>query len=75
MEVQVPMSRKAECKEAYSKQKAVIDDRVLCAGYPEGGKDSCRVIVSLNFIILKLEIQKLPIFTFFIDFRVIREVH
>lgn len=51
MEVQVPMSRMAECKEAYSKQKAVIDDRVLCAGYPEGGKDSCRVIISLNFII------------------------
>nr|QGW08835.1 trypsine [Sitobion avenae] len=42
MEVQVPMSRIAECKQAYSKQKAVIDDRVLCAGYPEGGKDSCR---------------------------------
>jgi len=75
MEVQVPMSRIAECKQAYSKQKAVIDDRVLCAGYPEGGKDSCRVIVSLNVIIWELEIQTFLIFTFFIDFRVIREVH
>ncbi|KAL5236010.1 hypothetical protein ACI65C_003420 [Semiaphis heraclei] len=42
MEVQVPMTRTAECKQAYSKQTAVIDERVLCAGYPEGGKDSCR---------------------------------
>jgi len=50
MEVQVPMSRTSECKQAYSQQKAVIDDRVLCAGFPEGGKDSCRVIGSLNFI-------------------------
>jgi len=49
MEVQVPMTRTAECKQAYSKQTAVIDDRVLCAGYPEGGKDSCRVIGSFGF--------------------------
>lgn len=74
MEVQVPMSRIAECKQAYSKQKAVIDDRVLCAGFPEGGKDSCRVIGSLNFI-QELEIRKFLIFKFLIDFREIREVH
>ncbi|CAI6360877.1 unnamed protein product [Macrosiphum euphorbiae] len=42
MEVQIPISNITECKQTYSNYKSVIDDRVLCAGYPEGGKDSCR---------------------------------
>jgi len=45
MEVQVPITKADECARAYSNMyQAVIDDRVLCAGFPEGGKDSCRVI-------------------------------
>uniref|UniRef100_A0A2H8TEC5 CLIP domain-containing serine protease n=2 Tax=Melanaphis sacchari TaxID=742174 RepID=A0A2H8TEC5_9HEMI len=43
MEVQVPITNSQECERVYSNEPAsVIDDRVLCAGYPEGGKDSCR---------------------------------
>ncbi|KAE9537839.1 hypothetical protein AGLY_005811 [Aphis glycines] len=43
MEVQVPITNTEQCKNAYiNEPAAVIDDRVLCAGYPEGGKDSCR---------------------------------
>ncbi|CAL7934482.1 unnamed protein product [Xylocopa violacea] len=43
MEVQIPVVSNAVCKEAYSKFKqAVIDYRVLCAGYARGGKDACQ---------------------------------
>ncbi|CAH1738373.1 unnamed protein product [Aphis gossypii] len=43
MEVQVPITSTKQCKDAYANEPAaVIDDRVLCAGFPEGGKDSCR---------------------------------
>uniref|UniRef100_A0A2S2NGW7 CLIP domain-containing serine protease n=1 Tax=Schizaphis graminum TaxID=13262 RepID=A0A2S2NGW7_SCHGA len=41
MEVQIPIMDINKCKEAYSNGYNVIDDRILCAGYPEGGKDSC----------------------------------
>jgi len=51
MEVQVPITNTEQCKKAYTNEPAaVIDDRVLCAGYPEGGKDSCRVIDLFDFI-------------------------
>jgi hypothetical protein len=50
MEVQVPMMSTAECAKAYSNvPQIIIDERVLCAGFPEGGKDSCRVIVSFDY--------------------------
>uniref|UniRef100_A0A2S2N8A3 Proclotting enzyme n=1 Tax=Schizaphis graminum TaxID=13262 RepID=A0A2S2N8A3_SCHGA len=42
MEVQIPISNLTACKQAYASYKTVIDDKVICAGYPEGGKDSCR---------------------------------
>ncbi|XP_026805755.1 uncharacterized protein LOC113548864 [Rhopalosiphum maidis] len=43
MEVQVPITKSDECAKAYSDEpSAIIDNRVLCAGFPEGGKDSCR---------------------------------
>ncbi|XP_076389576.1 transmembrane protease serine 9-like [Megachile rotundata] len=43
MEAQVPVVTNAACKDAYSRfQAAVIDDRVLCAGYARGGKDACQ---------------------------------
>jgi hypothetical protein len=51
MEVQVPITSTAECAKAYSNMSKaiIIDDRVLCAGFPEGGKDSCRVIYLFYF--------------------------
>ncbi|XP_076766267.1 venom serine protease Bi-VSP [Xylocopa sonorina] len=43
MEVQLPVVSNDVCKEAYSEfEKAVIDYRVLCAGYARGGKDACQ---------------------------------
>lgn len=42
MEVQIPISNLTECKQAYAAYKTVIDDKVICAGFSEGGKDSCR---------------------------------
>lgn len=44
MEVRVNVMNNVECKQAYVKEKSVIDDRVICAGYPVGGKDSCNVL-------------------------------
>ncbi|XP_017880350.1 venom serine protease Bi-VSP-like [Ceratina calcarata] len=42
-EVQVPVVTNAACKQAYSAIKAaIIDNRVLCAGYQRGGKDACQ---------------------------------
>jgi len=49
MEVQIPISNITECKQVYSNYKSLIDDRVICAGYPEGGKDSCRVLSLFYF--------------------------
>ncbi|XP_043252767.1 venom serine protease Bi-VSP-like isoform X2 [Colletes gigas] len=43
LEVQVPVVSPDNCKQAYSRfASAVIDDRVLCAGYAQGGKDACQ---------------------------------
>ncbi|XP_026805709.1 LOW QUALITY PROTEIN: transmembrane protease serine 9-like [Rhopalosiphum maidis] len=42
MEVQIPISNLTACKQTYATYKTVIDDKVICAGYPKGGKDSCR---------------------------------
>jgi hypothetical protein len=39
MEVDVPLVSEAICQQVF---KAKIDHRVLCAGFSEGGKDSCR---------------------------------
>lgn len=42
-QVQVPVVDNEECKYDYRNiQTAVIDDRVLCAGLAQGGKDSCQ---------------------------------
>nr|XP_022915432.1 venom protease-like [Onthophagus taurus] len=39
----VPIVSTETCKAAFSKIKqAIIDDNVLCAGYPDGSKDSCK---------------------------------
>ncbi|XP_069361908.1 uncharacterized protein [Maniola hyperantus] len=41
--LQLPVVSNDFCKQAYNAYKAqVIDDRVLCAGFKKGGKDSCQ---------------------------------
>lgn len=39
LKVTLPLVSKAKCSEAYPDQ---ITDGMLCAGFPEGGKDSCQ---------------------------------
>lgn len=50
MEVKVNIMSNNECKRAYAKEKSVIDDRVICAGYLAGLKDSCNVLHYTNNI-------------------------
>lgn len=38
--VDVPIMTDEKCREAY---EDMIDDSMICAGYAEGGKDSCQV--------------------------------
>ncbi|XP_011167330.1 venom protease [Solenopsis invicta] len=43
MQIQIPVRTQEECKYAYRNfPTTVIDDRVLCAGYTQGGKDACQ---------------------------------
>ncbi|XP_071545671.1 trypsin-1-like [Panulirus ornatus] len=40
MKVSVPIVTDEECRNAYG--ESAIEDSMLCAGFPEGGKDSCQ---------------------------------
>ncbi|KAJ8669671.1 hypothetical protein QAD02_000930 [Eretmocerus hayati] len=41
-EVQLPVVSNEDCKRAFAPYKdQVIDERVMCAGYTQGGKDAC----------------------------------
>lgn len=47
MQVQLPLISNDACKESFRKtglvkKDAQFDDRVVCAGFTEGGKDSCQ---------------------------------
>lgn len=37
----IPVVDNSACKRAYENQ-TIIDDRILCAGWPQGGKDACQ---------------------------------
>ncbi len=41
MQVEIPLVSQETCQQAYASMRAVIDARTLCAGLPQGGKDSC----------------------------------
>lgn len=48
-QLQVPVVSEGECRRAFEPFKtAVIDSRVVCAGYLRGGKDACKVSSHLN---------------------------
>merc|ERR1711956_24996 len=40
MKVSVPIVTDDECRDAYGQSE--IEDSMICAGLPEGGKDSCQ---------------------------------
>ncbi|XP_043513129.1 venom serine protease Bi-VSP-like [Frieseomelitta varia] len=42
LEAQLPVVNNDACNEAYSKFKSEIDNRVICAGFAQGGKDACQ---------------------------------
>lgn len=44
--VYVPLVSLEDCKKAYS-DKTGITERMVCAGYPEGGKDACQVRINI----------------------------
>ena len=46
MEVDLPIIEVSRCEKAYSEveEKMPIVKEQICAGYPEGEKDSCQVI-------------------------------
>ncbi|XP_044011190.1 venom protease-like isoform X2 [Aphidius gifuensis] len=39
---QLPVRDTAECKQILARFKTVIDDRVICAGWVDGGQDACQ---------------------------------
>lgn len=43
MQVQIPVRTEQECRNSFQNFGAVIDNRVLCAGFAQGGKDACQV--------------------------------
>lgn len=47
MEIQIPVLDNSECKRAFANKKAIIDDRVMCAGFLTGGKDACQVLIRI----------------------------
>lgn len=50
--VEVPLVSLEDCRSAYGTN--AITDRMVCAGFPEGGKDACQVRVLIRFTIKKL---------------------
>ncbi|XP_018058358.1 PREDICTED: venom protease-like [Atta colombica] len=43
LQIQVPVRTQEECKQTFQNfPTTVIDNRVLCAGFPRGGKDACQ---------------------------------
>lgn len=38
----LPVVDNNQCRQALSKFRTVIDDRVICAGFPQGGTDACQ---------------------------------
>jgi len=42
MQVQVPILSTKDCKQMYSQMSSMITDKQVCAGYQNGGMDSCQ---------------------------------
>jgi len=51
MEIQIPVLDNSECKRAFANKKAIIDDRVMCAGFLTGGKDACQVLIRIIILL------------------------
>ncbi|XP_043272611.1 venom protease-like [Venturia canescens] len=41
-QVQLPLVAQNQCKAVYELSRSIIDDRVLCAGFPSGVSDACQ---------------------------------
>ncbi|CAK9809994.1 TRYP1 [Anthophora quadrimaculata] len=42
MKVSLPIVSRSQCQSIYKPLKMDVTDRMICAGYPQGGKDSCQ---------------------------------
>uniref|UniRef100_A0A3B4Y8W5 Peptidase S1 domain-containing protein n=1 Tax=Seriola lalandi dorsalis TaxID=1841481 RepID=A0A3B4Y8W5_SERLL len=49
-EVDVPVVSNSQCRKAYERANVKITSNMICAGLPEGGKDSCKVSQSYHLI-------------------------
>jgi hypothetical protein len=47
-EVEVPVMSNQDCRKNTKYNEKMISDNMLCAGYPDGMKDSCQVCYSLK---------------------------
>ena len=58
-EVDVPIMTNTECHNMFKKAGHVkrILDSFICAGYPEGKKDSCEVCNTCNLLLLQLKLN------------------
>lgn len=62
LQTQLPVRPQQECVRAFQNFKGnVIDDRVLCSGYSQGGKDSCQVRNDYRIILIKKLIKNVYI--------------
>lgn len=56
-EVQVPIISQSSCQEMYRTEQVDILYDMICAGFQEGGKDSCQVLLDQLFGLLCLHSQ------------------
>lgn len=52
-EVDVPIASSTDCRLAYDQLIEINPKQMICAGYPEGGKDACNGIAFYFFYILR----------------------
>lgn len=53
-EVQVPVLNREICNDWLAYKELNVTDGMICAGYPDGGKDACQVGCNFSFLQFKI---------------------